>query len=59
MAIKFGVEYWPNESEGGQWEEIDPLDFIRLVQKSPESNVEYDYESQTFTFWDEYGIFYG
>jgi uncharacterized protein YlbG (UPF0298 family) len=59
METKYGVEYYPNENEGSQWQELDPIDFIRLVQKSPDSNVDYDYESKTFTFWDEYGVYYG
>ena len=58
MQTKFGVEYWPNPNEGSQWQELDPIDFIRLVQKSPESNVDYCCESKTFTFYDEYGVYY-
>lgn len=59
METSYGVEYFPNESEGSQWQELDPIDFIRLVQSSPNSNVDYDYESKTFTFCDEYEAYYG
>lgn len=58
MQVYFGVEYYPDESEGEQFQELDPLDFIRLVQSSPESNVELCYETGRMTFLDEYGAYY-
>lgn len=59
QVTAFGVEYVPNKTEGPQWQELDPIDFIRLVQTSPESNVEFDYESGLMTFFDEYETYYG
>jgi len=59
QVIAFGVEYTPNKNEGPQWQELDPIDFIRLVQASPESNVEFDYESGFMTFFDEHETYYG
>lgn len=57
MDTKYGVEYWPSEKEGSHWQELDPMDFIKLVQSAPHCNVDYCYETKTFTFWDEYNIY--
>jgi len=59
QVTAFGVEYAPNNNEGPQWQELEPIDFIRLVQASPESNVEFDYKSGFMTFFDEFVTYYG
>jgi len=53
METTYGIETTPSLDEGGQWYEIDPLDFITLVQYMPDANVEYDYNDQTFTIFVE------
>ena len=69
--IEYGVEYFPNEDEGEQWQELTEFEFISLIQDHKQRGIDPLIEYDCFTIFDngrsgrrltirdEYGVYYG
>jgi len=69
--MEYFVEYYPNNEEGEQVEELNLGDFISLIRDHKERGLDAEFEFDNFTIFDngrdgqrltildKFGIFYG
>ena len=69
--LEYGVEYYPNNDEGEQWEELTESEFLALIRRHKVKGLDPVLEYEVFTYYsngrdgrrltirDEYGLFYG
>lgn len=70
--LEYGVEYYPNNGEGKQWQELTETKFLSLLRDHKAINlnavIEYTnyqifkrgpYSGKRLTIRDEYGVYYG
>jgi hypothetical protein len=71
MQLEWFVEYYPNDDEGEQWQELTEREFLDLIAQHKTRGIEpiIDYERFTMfdngrdgrrlTLRDEWGVYYG
>lgn len=69
--MEYFVEYYPNDDDGEQAQELNLSDFMGLIRDHQERGLDVQFEFDNFTIFDngrdgqrltikdEYGIFYG
>ena len=69
--LEYGVEYYPNNDEGEQWEELTESEFICLINDHKAKGLDPILEYERFTIYDNgrdgrrltirdvYGVYYG
>lgn len=69
-SLEYGVEYYPNNDEGEQWQELTEAEFLSLIRDHKARGLEYKLDYERFTIFDNgrtgckltildtYGVYY-